>query len=143
MYPECIVSLRPLCPGFAGSRLRSFVRARVYIISLLTRSTPPPPSLAAGKYDGAHQPFFYMHPGRPPGLPSPASFPQRRTDTPLRYDKVHSRPCWVSCLLCISHDAAPGRCRRPPALRALELLPAIHTALEAAPMLSKELHQPR
>ena len=66
-----------------------------------------------------------------------------RTDTPLRYDKVHSRPCWVSCLLCISHDAAPGRCRRPPALRALELLPAIHTALEAAPMLSKELHQPR
>ena len=58
------------------------------------------------------------------------------------------RPCWISCLLCLCLRypktlPAPGRCRRSPALRALELLPAIHTALEAAPMFAKELHHPR
>ena len=85
---------------------------------------------------------FYMHPGRPLASPLP-HHSRRGGQTTHSGTTKYIRPCWVSCLLCISHDAAPGRCRRSPALRALELLPAIDGAQGCTYMLSKELRPPR
>ena len=84
----------------------------------------------------------------------PQPLPQTvEADTPLRtlgYPIKYIRTCRVSCLLCLRLRylkqgtlSAPGRCLRPPALRALELLLRSYAAQNAAPMLSKELRPPR
>ena len=88
--------------------------------------------------DGIRQ--QYMHPSRPsPALLHPTSSTHRGRhpthDPPLGHDKVLQPTVLdlvpalsVSQIYLKSQDAAPGRCRRPPALRALELLGAIDGA---------------
>ena len=120
-----------------------FVRARVRVYIIFTSyeiNTPAPLSRQANMTVHSSTQPFYMHPGRP--LVSPLPHHSRRGgQTPHSGSTVLDLVSALSVAQ-ISHDAAPGRCRRSPALRALELLPAIDGALKAAPMLAKELRAP-
>ena len=83
--------------------------------------------------------IIYMHPNRARSC-LPQHLPQRRHPTRVRirygsstFDRAVLGPRWVSRLLCLclkylTQGAAPSHGRRPLALRALELLPAIDGA---------------
>ena len=121
-----------------------FVRARVRVYIIFTSyeiNTPAPLSRQANITVHNH----FTHPGRPLRSPLSRIDSRRGGQTWDRHPTQGSTVLdLVSALSVaqISHDAAPGRCRRSPALRALELLPAIDGALKAAPMLAKELRAP-
>ena len=122
----CMVVSCPcsLCPWLC--RLWSLVRALVYIISLLTKSTP----LSRQANMPVHNHFTCIQAAPWPPLPRITPAEADTHPTQVRQSTFSTVLGLVPALSMsqISQDAAPGRCHRSPALRALGLLAAIDGA---------------